>query len=425
MADPSATPRTPASDLTRRRVRIIVISLLAGAVAARLGARFAQGEAQYFLQGYTSFYRLAEIIVSNGEVCLGEACPRPPLYPLLLVPAVLAGKNWLFIIVPQAMIGAGTALMTFLIGRTIFDARVGLLACAAVAFYPYYVVHDTALQDTALATFTLTLAVWLTLRASTYRRPRNWIAAGAALGTIVLVRAALAPSVVLMLVWIAVATPGSWRARLRGGLIATTATLAVLSPWLVHTARVTGTPAITTDAGYELWVGNNPYTFSRFPVDSIDASSAFARLRFSDEERAALRASPGNPRTWNGWFGQRARDYIARHPEETLRDALRKIAIALSWRITPHRDGATQWIYAGTYLPIALLGTAGMVLTWRRPETLLVALLFGAFIGVTAVFSAQTSHRIYLDIFWAIYAAFIVACTARTISSRSLQRFTA
>jgi hypothetical protein len=191
-------------------------------------------------------------------------------------------------------------------------------------------------------------------------------------------------------------------------LIAAVSALAVLSPWLIHTTRVTGSPAITTDTGYELWVGNNPYTFSRFPVDSIDASSAFARRHFSDEERAALRASPGNPRTSNGWFGQRARAYIAAHPERTLRGAWRKIAIALSWRITPYRDGPAQWLYAASYLPIAVLGSIGMIATWRRRETWLVALLFAAFIGVTAVFSGQTSHRIYLDVYWMVFAAFVI-----------------
>ncbi|HWK95991.1 MAG TPA: glycosyltransferase family 39 protein [Pseudolabrys sp.] len=401
-----------------RRVPVLLATLLLGALAARLGVRLALGETQYFALGYSSFYRLAENIVRGGDVCFGGACPRPPLYPLFLVPAVLAGKNWLFIVIPQALLGTGTALVAFLIGRELFDARTGLLACAAAAFYPYYVVHDTALQDTTLATFALALAVWLTLRAVRLRRTRDFIAAGLALGAVVLVRAALAPTVALALVWIAVATPGSWPLRLRTCAIAALAAGLFVTPWLMHTARVTGTPTLTTDTGYELWVGNNPYTFLRFPRDSIDASSAVARSHFTAAEREALRILPGNPRAWNGWFGQRARDHMTGHPLETIRNAARKIAIGLSWRITPYRDGAAQLLYASAYLPVAVLGTIGMVVTWRRRETQLMALLLIAFAGVTAVFSAQTSHRVYLDVFWMVYAAYVVAGIAQTLARR-------
>jgi 4-amino-4-deoxy-L-arabinose transferase-like glycosyltransferase len=45
--------------------------------------------------------------------------------------------------VPQALVGAGTALCAFLIGRQIFNATVGLFACAITAFYPYNVMYDT------------------------------------------------------------------------------------------------------------------------------------------------------------------------------------------------------------------------------------------------------------------------------------------
>lgn len=402
----------------RRRVPILLGLLLLGAFAARVGVRLAFGEAQHFSLGYSSFYRLAESIVHDGDVCVGGACPRPPLYPLFLVPAVLAGKNWLFVVIPQALLGTGTALMAFMIGRDLFDARTGLLACAAAAFYPYYVAHDTALQDTSLATFALALAVWLTLRAARLQRPRDIIAAGFALGAVALVRAALAPTVALAVVWITVATPSSWPLRLRACAIAALAAGLFVTPWLMHTARVTGTPTLTTDTGYELWVGNNAYTFSRFPRDSIDASSAVARSQFTATERDALRISPGNPRTWNGWFGQRARDHMIGHPLETIWNAARKIAIALSWRITPYRDGPAQWLYAASYLPIAVLGSIGMIATWRRRETHLMALLLIGFAAVTAVFSAQTSHRVYLDVFWMVYAAYVVTGIAQTLARR-------
>ena len=58
--------------------------------------------------------------------------------------------------------------------------------------------------------------------------------------------------------------------------------------------------------------------------------------------------------------------------------------------------------------PDRLLGILGMVLARRRPETALVALLFSAFIAVSALFFAHTSHRTYLDIYWIVFAASVL-----------------
>lgn len=413
----SATSDSSAAFPTGRGLYIILAGLLVAAFAARLGVRVALGEDAFWTQGYTSFYRLAERIAATGAFCDGDRCPRPPLYPAFLALTALIAKNYLLIVVPQALIGAGTALMAFLIGRDMFGVRVGLIACALAAFYPYYVFHDTALQDTTFTTFTLALSVWLTLRADRRGRTAGWLLAGLALGATLLTRASLAPAVALIVIWIAVAGAAPVaRDRLRGALTATLTCFALLSPWLAMTALHTGKAALSTDVGYELWVGNNPDTFSRFPAESIDASTALARSRFTPEEREALRASPTNPRAADGWYGARARDYILGHPLDFARGALRKFAIAFSWRITPYRSGPAQWAYAASYLPVVLLGIAGMLMNWRRKDTWLVAALFVAFIGVAAVFSAQTSHRVHLDVYWMVFAAFAIVTAAKRLS---------
>jgi hypothetical protein len=49
-----------------------------------------------------------------------------------------------------------------------------------------------------------------------------------------------------------------------------------------------------------------------------------------------------------------------------------------------------------------------MFLARRRREVILIEMLFLAFIGVTAVFWAHTSHRSYLDVYWIVFAASMV-----------------
>lgn len=419
-ASAAATPGVPGELKGARAVYFILGALIAAAFAARLGVRLALGEDAFWTQGYATVYRLAEHIVRTGDFCDGERCPRPPLYPGFLAATALIARNYLLIVVPQAMLGAGTALMAFLIGRELFGARAGLIACALAAFYPYYVVHDTALQDTAFATFALALSVWLTMRADRRGGDADWLMAGLAFGAALLTRAALAPGIAFAVIWIATASraPGAGE-RLRGAVVASLAGLALLSPWLLTTTLHTGQATLTTDVGYELWVGNNAYTFSRFPTETIDASSAVARSHFTAQEREDLRNAPSNPRAADGWYGDRARDYIREHPLQTARNAVRKIAIAFSWRITPYRAGPAQWAYAASYLPVTLFGIAGMVMTWRRNQTWLIASLFVAFIGVTAVFSGQTSHRVHLDVYWMVFAGAALAAAIERLLPRA------
>jgi uncharacterized membrane protein len=140
---------------------------------------------------------LAENVLNGKGFCLDTTCAwLPPLYPLFLTVSALAGKSYLLVVVPQALMRAGTALCAFLIGRRIFNITVGLLACRITAIYPYYVMHDTALQETGMFAFGTALSVWLLLRSSTLNRNRDWFLAGFAPSTasIALVRASAAPA---------------------------------------------------------------------------------------------------------------------------------------------------------------------------------------------------------------------------------------
>jgi hypothetical protein len=76
--------------------------------------------------------------------------------------------------------------------RDVWSAA-AIIAATITALYPYYVVHDTALQETSLYTFVTALAVLLLLRA---RRSGSGVMARCAcltLGAAVLTRADPAP----------------------------------------------------------------------------------------------------------------------------------------------------------------------------------------------------------------------------------------
>jgi 4-amino-4-deoxy-L-arabinose transferase-like glycosyltransferase len=392
----------------RRGVGILA-AILAAAFLLRLGARMAAGEADFWSNSYATFYTAARHLFEGHGFCFGTRCSRPPIYVSFLALTIFGGHHYLLIVVPQAILGAGTALCAFLIGRHIFGGNVGLLAAAAIAVYPYYVMHDTALQDTGASTFALALAVWLVLRASRLDRAQDWLLAGLALGLAVLVRVSLASAAAAAVLWVALwGLDGPPRQRLRAATILALALAATLAPWLIYTARITGTPQLSSDVGFEFWVGNNPDTFSHYPAESIDKSSAQARRGFSAQDRATLRRLASDHVALGHWYFDRARAFLEANPSEILPRALRKIEAAFSWRLNPYRALPVQAAYVLGYGPVSVLGIAGMILAYRRRETPLIALLFTAFAAVTVVFSAETSHRAHLDVYWAVFAASVL-----------------
>src|SRR5262249_6343540 len=156
---------------------------------------------------------------------------RVPMYPAFLATVTFGQKAFLPIGLAQALIGAGTVWCAALLAREMFGSAAAIIAAAITALYPYYVVHDTALQATSLYTFLTALAVLLLLRA---RRSGSGVMAGCAgltLGAAVLTRANQALFALLAPLWLAVPrgqchmTP--WRRRLWttlvcGGVLALT-----------------------------------------------------------------------------------------------------------------------------------------------------------------------------------------------------------
>ena len=396
-----------------------LVSILLLAVVLRVAERVHSGGADFWTNGYSLFYDLANNLVHGKGLGLdgGSRAMRMPAYPLFLALTTLAGKSYLCIAVAQALMGAGTALCAYLIGRDLFGDGTGLVAASMTALYPYYIVHDTALQETGMFTFLTALAVFALLRARRSQRWMVWASAGFCLGAALLTRQTLAPFAVAAIVWM-----GMWGGQARFRRCATVALAFALTvgPWLVRNALAIGSPVLTSETGRQLWNGNNAKTFSHYPGESIDRSAEEAFDAFTAQDWRELDSFGGNEIAESHWFLKKGIAYIEAHPAATLRAASRKIQAAFSWRFNPVREPLVQAVYQVSYTPILVLGVLGMALAWRRSKELsLIYLLFVTFAAVTAIFFAHTSHRSYLDVYLIVFSAHALQRIARrTIPSR-------
>lgn len=386
---------------------MFLFAILVVAFLVRLAWRIYKGSADFWANGCLPCFDLASNLAAGHGLHVEGAgwALKMPAYPAFLALASMAGKSYLWIVIPQALIGAGVVLCAYLIGRELFGKSAGVLASLLAAGYPYYVVHDTALEETGMFTFLTALAVFLLLRARRSSTVIGWTMAGLALGVATLTRQTLAPFAVLALVWIVL-----WGERNPGRkldrLIAVAAPLCLLvGLWMARNYMMVGSPVLTSAFGRQLWNANNPNAFTHDPEESKDggAEAAFAAL------------TPGQRQDLDGmadevlksdWFENLALAYMSAHPLDTLRGAGRRILAGFSWRLHPGQEQLAPLVYLISYGPIAILGLLGMVVARRdwKNHTLVYA-LFLAFAAVTAVLTAHTCDRSYLDVYWIVFAA--------------------
>jgi hypothetical protein len=182
-----------------------------------------------------------------------------------------------------------------------------------------------------------------------------------------------------------------------------------VSPWLVRAYQLTGTATLSTQTGFFLWLGNNPYTFSHYPKESIDRSQAAALAALSSQDKSELEALSSNEATEDQWFRKRGLEYIRAHPWQTVGNGLRKNLDAFGWLPSPRRRFWPNLVYSLSYGPIMFLGLWGMWTSrrrWREHSIFYAQLL--SFAAVTALFFGATSYRAYLDVYFIVFASLVL-----------------
>ncbi len=398
------------SDRWRDLAGGLAVALLAGGV--RFGVRVVRGDAAFWEQSYGFYFDLAQKLVREHTFCLDTlTCAYwTPLYPAFLALVTGGERNFLAIAAAQSAVGVVTVWCAYRLARLWFSVPAGWLAAVGTALYPYFVVHDTALQETGLYTAAVALATLALALVPVSSHPlRQALLAGGLTGVAILVRPSLAPIVPLVLGWLwwscqSVSAGRRW--PVVGGYAL--ALLLVLLPWLARNWLVVGRPALTTRLGYSLWVANHPQTFAHYPVESIDRSATAAWAAMAPAELAEVERAARRETDLDDWFRARAWAHIRSHPGATVWGACHKLGAAFWWRLNPVKGRTEQLIYGMSYVPVMLLAGVGLWLLGRRknwPALLLCGAHVLAFSLVTVVFWAHTSHRSYLDVYFIVLAA--------------------
>ncbi|MCS7306911.1 MAG: glycosyltransferase family 39 protein [Thermoguttaceae bacterium] len=390
-----------------------LLTILALSALVRFGLWWAVRQEPIHPGDEIHYHELAQSLVEGrGFFLEGRASAmRPPLYPLAVAGLyeLFGPGNFQAVRAVQLLLGLATAAGSFLLGRMLYDRRVGLWAAGLVAFYP-------PLLGIAVFLYTETLfAFWLVglgMAGAWALRQKvvwPWLVVGLLLALAALTRSVLWPFVpvlagLILLLWRQV----GWDKRLVGAALMLAGFIAVVAPWSWRCTRLEQTfIVIDTIGGRNLMMGNYEYT----PLDrawdaiSLEGEKAwYAVLRQEYPEFGALTQ------------GQRdklalryALRYMMAHPGQTLQRSLVKFfnfwqlerttvaALERGWFGGLGRAAVLAWtaVLCGSYAVAMLAAVAGLVLippADRRTMLVLLSLIGFVCVVHTVVFAHSRYH---------------------------------
>ena len=270
MIHPTHTVRTK-TFLEHQKLALLFIFFIA--LLPRLGLVVLLGE-EFLLTADPQYHTIASRIVAGEGYFVGEDhleglgkqftgkdkmySHRAPLYPYTLAALYqLFGARPLVAGVSQALLSSATVLLFFFIGRRLFNERLGLAVASVAALYPYSIIHDVRIIDTALFEFLLALVVLSMLRLREHPSLTNSVLVGFIVGLAIHCRS----SFILFIPFLFVPYLFAYRfgvgrvSRLATPIVLTIGV--VLSPWLVRNYLIHDRLLLSTYGGWNFFLGNS------------------------------------------------------------------------------------------------------------------------------------------------------------------------
>jgi 4-amino-4-deoxy-L-arabinose transferase-like glycosyltransferase len=301
----AATAASPPAPGASRRLAWTCAALFLLSLAVRLplvdwvvenGVGLVYDESGYFEQaeGFRDLYA-ARWSGEPSPGAAGRAYRRgvwPPFHPALLGFCLWwTGGGLATARVAVAILGAVATPLVFLVSGRLVKRPAAVAAALCHAFYPGFVGFSHYLWSESTYVVLLLLVVWLALVATgapTRRASLSAAAAcGVALGLAALTRAAVLPYLALVPAWFVLTR---WRrpGMLLCPLLALLTCAATLAPWQSTLSRREGRAILlSTAAGYNLLLGNNPWS-SRTEIRNRIGERARRDRIHTDEAARAL-----------------------------------------------------------------------------------------------------------------------------------------
>ncbi len=377
---------------------VLMVALILRLIAAFVvQQRVGDGQLCLIAGDAEGYWQLAQHIAAGDEFSLYQPprrIHRMPGFPLVLALSLtLFGKSAFAARCLLAIVGTAACGAVYLLGRRLFDNKIGLLACAFTAISPVMLGFSVLLLSETLFALTLTLSAWCAAqwldeadtesRAETKRRSLGWaLATGFSIALATYVR----PSWLLAGPGLAVLAVILSKQRVQRSLEAAVMLLALFGtmlPWAARNHAVCGHWVFTT-----LWSGASLYDGL-----SPDANGD-SNMEFFDRDK--LMASQSE---WDvdQYYKRTAWQFAKDNPGRAIELTLIKL-----WRYWKPWPNAAQFggigpalMVAMFFVPMFVLAARGWWIARHRPWVWLLTLgpiLY--FAAIHSVFVGSLRYRL-------------------------------
>ena len=316
-----------------------------------------------------------------------------PLYPLFLAGIyALVGHDFLAVRLVHVVLGVASCGLLYVLGRSIFGPRIGLLGAGFAAIYPFFIYYTGQILTETLFIFLILLLLTLA-HAIAQRRISGGLAVltlGITAGLTVLTRAeALYFAVILLVVlgwWSAPLRTGGapgWRARLISLIALVVVFAATMSPWVGFNYARFDRLFVTTKLGYNLYKYYHPRMTADQRVRSDDIPLPDL-TGLSEPEREDRLLSEG--------LG-----FMANDPARTARFMVAKAG--LLFKLTPsneinRRYALVSLLSYGVLVPFMVIGAVLSLRRWPLTWPLLLWVVMGSASGILVFAGIRLRMRI-------------------------------
>ena len=374
----------------------------------------------------THYQAIAENLITYQEFSVKTGHPtsmRPPLYPafLSLVYLVINNININAVRIIQILLCLGIVIMTYLLGKKMFDSATGRTAALICTIYPSFLFFTQFVLSEILFTLLFMMFLYnfiLGLTDDTAAGTRTFFLCGLLLGLGALTRTILYPFLPAALIFIGCMHRHSLTRKFKWMLVFALGYALVITPWairntLLHKQMV----LIDTMGGFNLYMGNYEHTPRNRAWAAVDLTGDKTWYHGHEE---TLR--PMNEAQKQSWAAERAKEFIMANKWLTIKRSLIKAAnfwgvertvtggiINGQWPAwnTPGALILTTLIIIGVYTAVMLSAVFGLCFTFqpRRLDIILIVFLVLFFTGLHAIVFGHARYHLPLIPALAVFSA--------------------
>lgn len=188
--------------------------------------------------------RIANNILSGSGFSIKPGVPtvvREPLYPLFISYIYfLFGYNHTIVRIIQAILDSLTCIMLYLIGKKVYNEKIGYISALAFALYPVSIYATGLILTETLFTFLLSLFILSLLRVFKTLSLKYSILSGLLLGVLVMTRGSVSAFPVFVLIGLVLVFPDRIKLAVARTALIFLIMAVVVAPWAIRNYRVTG-----------------------------------------------------------------------------------------------------------------------------------------------------------------------------------------